>query len=154
MQEMILSEEFRKCCRINIRRLNLLPRIYAQGYSEEDYIDIVVSYAWRCTDTTITLSTIASRWVKWCLSRITPRKIPLSEERNYRHSGFKDVDNREQVDKLLSSGILNKKARTIIQKRFFEGKNLEQIGSEVDLTGERVRQILNESFNSLKDFKP
>jgi hypothetical protein len=153
MQEMILSDEFRKYCRINIRRRGLLPRIFIQGLTEEDYIDIVVSYAWRCNNGSLALSTIADKWVKWCMSRITPKKIPLEEMRNYQHSGFKDIDNRDQVDKLLKSGVLSGSAKEVLQKRFFEGKTFLQIGMEVNLTKERVRQILNESIEKLRIHK-
>lgn len=151
MQEMILSERFRECCRINIRKRGFRKRIEAQGLSEEDFIDIVVSYAWRCENSEISLSTISDNWVQWSMSRIRLKKLPELNKTGYLHRGFDDVDNKEIAEKLLASPSVTPKGRIAIKKRFFEGKTLEQVGREMNLTQERARQILLENINRLKE---
>lgn len=65
---------------------------------------------------------------------------------------LEDGNIRKQLDECLS--LLNEKQRSIIARRFgllgFEAATLEEVGSEVGLTRERVRQIQVEALKSLR----
>jgi len=65
---------------------------------------------------------------------------------------LEDNNIRKQLDECL--GMLNEKQKSIIARRFgllgFEAATLEEVGSEVGLTRERVRQIQVEALKELR----
>jgi RNA polymerase sigma factor (sigma-70 family) len=64
---------------------------------------------------------------------------PIESLESRPDKSIEDIENREVVDKLLLG--LTDMQLTIIRGRFYEEKTLLQIGEEVGLTRERVRQI-------------
>lgn len=66
-----------------------------------------------------------------------------------------DIINHEQtletIEKLKSS-ILTEKEAHCIQSYFFENMTYQEIGDSINLTKERVRQIINESLTKLRKY--
>jgi RNA polymerase nonessential primary-like sigma factor len=64
-----------------------------------------------------------------------------------------EMDFLREVDNWLDQ--LNEKQRAVISRRFglrgFESATLEDVGAEIGLTRERVRQIQVEALDCLKD---
>lgn len=66
-------------------------------------------------------------------------------------NGIDIMDEEEKELPEISRKTLDYREHLIIEKRFKEGKILEDIGSELGITKERVRQILKRSLAKLKE---
>lgn len=68
-------------------------------------------------------------------------------------SKFDNISN-EELARLIDSWIKNERDRYILKRRLIDGKTYEAIAEEVDLTVDRVKQIVYKQQNVLFDHIP
>lgn len=59
---------------------------------------------------------------------------------------------KENVNNLLSSGIITEKQKEQIKKYYFEDKTLSEIGKEYGVTREAIRQNIQKGLNNIKNY--
>jgi len=63
---------------------------------------------------------------------------------------FNDIDYNFNIDKLLLQILSSSRKSKIIKDRYIEGKTLEEVGCDISVTRERVRQLQVEAENKIK----
>lgn len=63
-----------------------------------------------------------------------------------------DTNLVNQLFELLSNGVLTAREFCVIKERYFGGKTLEQVGKELNVTRERVRQIESKAIMKLQHY--
>lgn len=141
-KEEIFTKEFRDCCRINIRRMKITPRIYRLGYDVDDFIDLVIAKVWQSNlQSNYKVGTITANAIKWTMSGLDKGTVYEHLETHYSSSHEKDVENRELAYHILNS--LNGEDRKVFQARFIECMSLEEVGVKFGYTREWARQLQN-----------
>lgn len=60
------------------------------------------------------------------------------------------IGNNDILAKLMDSGVIGKRERTVLSLRYVEALTLEQIGDRIGLSRERVRQIKSDAIRKLR----
>lgn len=148
-REEVFTEEFRKCCRVNIRKMRITSRIHRLGYDVDDFIDLVMAKVWQSNlQSDYEIGTIAGNAVKWTIAGLDKGAAYEHLETHYSSSHEKDVENKELAYHILNS--LNGEDRKIFQARFIESMSLEEVGVKFGYTREWARQLQNRIVRNSK----
>jgi RNA polymerase sigma factor (sigma-70 family) len=77
-----------------------------------------------------------------------PKELPQQLKSDVELTKFSEIDDAEQINYVL--GTLTDIQRQVIDLRFYQDKTLQESGSMLGLTGERVRQIESEALLKMK----
>jgi len=148
-KEDIFTDKFRDCCKINIRKMRISPRIYRLGYDIDDFIDLVMAKVWQSNlQSNYEIGTIAANAVRWTIAGLDKGTVYEHSETPYSSNHEKSVDDKDLAHHILNS--LNNEDKIIFQARFMEFMSLEEIGEKFGYTREWARQLQNRIIRNNK----